>query len=328
MVVVFATEKRGAITLTSLFAAGTPLVISAVQHYRNRTWKAISETFREMSIFFARLFHIWRKACAESVVCLVLGFWDAAKSPRLLIRSSLLCILSALAWAFFYYHFSEALGYFFLFLSFIGTFGLLLGGFQGLIPMAAHTGSSVVAAPAMGINFIISAAQALILVAAVVAVLYVLFYLFLVVTTVRIAVPHILLPIATERVSHGLALANIPTTSQEDGVRRKPWNRVLFLAALMCIPVVAIVLILAGICYLNVRLIYANIARGSSNRTLLISNLRHRWRPLLLIGIALLLLVAVPILNLLAPALMCTSVLHLAYRDNIARLADPASGSK
>lgn len=119
-----------------------------------------------------------------------------------------------------------------MFLSVIGAFGLLLGGFQGIFPVATSTGGSVTA-----------------------------------------------------------------------------------------VPTVAGVLILVGICYLNVRLIYANVARSSGNAALLRSALRYRWRPLLLIGIALLMLIAVPVLNLLVPALMCTSVLHLAYRDNIGRLA-------
>lgn len=274
--------------------------------------------------FFKKLSHLWWKAGIESAACLAIGFKDVTTTPQLLIRSSLLCVLPVIAWALFYYHFSEILGYLFLALSFVGAFGLLLAGFQGILPLASGSGNAAYVSGMGGIQSLISGVQALLLVAAIVATLYVLIYLFLVATTVRIAAPHVLLPVATKRVSRGLTLANIPTTGQEDGVRGKPWKKVLFFAALMCIPTVAAILILAGICYLNVRLIYANVARSSSNRALLVSNLRCRWRPLLLIGIALLLLIAVPILNLLVPALMCTSVLHLAYRDNIARLADPA----
>lgn len=260
----------------------------------------------------------WGNAAAEAVICLAQGLRDAA-SLRLLAVSALLCILPMLAWGWVYYHYSELIAAALMVLGLVGTYGLLLGGFQGLLVLPSG-GNSVSASTLGGVGSLLSGAQALLLMAALMAALYVLVYLFLVMSTARAATPRLLLPAATRRVRDRLGPPPLspPPASQRPA---RPWKTALLLLALCCIPAVASILLLAGLCYLNVRLIYASLTRDAAQRAALSASLHWRWRPLLLIGIILLLLVAVPVLNLLVPALMCTAVAQLAFRDNLSRLS-------
>jgi uncharacterized protein involved in cysteine biosynthesis len=88
----------------------------------------------------------------------------------------------------------------------------------------------------------------------------------------------------------------------------------------------AAVVLALGACYLNVRLIYGTIARRSGQRRAMLEALDDRWRPLLLIGIAVLVLLLIPVLNLAVPSLMCTAVLHLAHRSRLPPAAIGATG--
>lgn len=266
---------------------------------------------------------VWQRATTESLVCIGAGFWDAA-SPGLLFRSALLCIVPAVMWALVYYHYSEVMKAAFIGLSLIGAFGLVLAGFQGFISLSGAAGGNSASVTSInGIQSLLSCVQALLLVAAILAALYVLIYLFLVFTTVRLATPLIVLPSAKSRVSRRLRPATLSAPDNMGSACNTSWRKTLTTVLLLCIPALAGLMIVAGFCYLNVRLIYATVARDTENPGQLFSSLRWRWRPLLIIGVFLMLLLAIPLLNLLVPALMCTAVLNLAYRDNIGRLSLP-----
>lgn len=260
----------------------------------------------------------WGNAAIEATICIGQGLRDAA-SVRLLALSAMLCVVPMLAWGWVYYQYNELIGATLLVLGMVGAYGLLLGGFQGFIVLPSG-GNSASASALGGVGSLLSGAQALILVAAILAALYVLVYLFLVICTARAATPSLLLPSATRRVLGRLgpmpAAQVIPMAGASS-----PWRTTLLLLALCCIPAVAGFLLVAGLCYLNVRLIYGGIARSTGPGTDLAASLQWRWRPLLLIGAFLLLLVAVPVLNLTVPVLMCTAVARLAFRNNLPRLS-------
>ncbi|MFL6656734.1 MAG: hypothetical protein ACJ8GW_01580 [Massilia sp.] len=260
-----------------------------------------------------RFVQLWAQAFAEAGKCLALGVKDAA-SFKLGLRSSALCILVTLVWIWAYYHYAAAIGTFLLAVALVGTMGLLLCGFQGLLAMPAAGGGSVVAMGNMA-GGMLQIGQAVLVMAAIAAALYVLVFLLAVASTVRLAVPHLLLPTAIER-----ARKIYPAPASADDGQLAPtmsWRKRFLILALLCVPVLAAAMLILLACYLNVRLIYGSVAKRSGQRAAQLLALQWRWRPLLLIGVACLLLLVIPVFNLLVPALMCTAVIRLAFRNNL-----------
>jgi hypothetical protein len=260
-----------------------------------------------------RFFQLWAQAFAEAGKCLALGYKDAA-SFKLGLRSGALCIFTTLAWIWVYYHYASAIGTALLAFALVGTFGLLLSGFQGLLAMPVASGGSVVAMGNVA-GGLLQFGQALLVMAAVAAVLYVLAFLLAVASSVRLAVPHLLLPTAIERLRK-----KYPAVAASDDGPVAPtmsWRQRFLVLALLCVPVMAAAMLILLACYVNVRLVYGSVAKRSGQRAAQLQALQWRWRPLLLIGIGCLVLLAIPVLNLLVPALMCTAVIRLAFRDNL-----------
>lgn len=266
------------------------------------------------------LLRVWREALHDSTACLWRGFVDVLSSPRLMIRSSLLCVLSAIVWAIAFYHYKEILGYALLFLSFICAFGLLLGGFQGFLAFSFSGGNNVSASVTGGLGSLVSGVQALLLVAAVVLALYVVVYLFLVSVTIRVALPAILLTPAKDVVSRRQQKYLPAGTRQSTASSRPTWKKSLTIALLLLLPAVAGITIVLMLCYFNVRLLYATVESRFARYDSTAISSGANWRPLLLIGIMQILLLCIPLINLVIPALMCTSVLRLHGLDSGERL--------
>ena len=116
------------------------------------------------------------------------------------------------------------------------------------------------------------------------------------------------------------------------GIREQPRNKteqsslnkhekVLVLLLCLCVPLLAGVVLVLTACYLNVRLIYVAMAKRTSLSVSALTAIRWRWRTLFLVGSFLTILLVVPVVNLLVPAMLYTSTLHLLCRQNVLRLA-------
>ncbi len=267
----------------------------------------------------------WLRALAEALKCLALGLREAL-SPRILFRSAVLCIAAFVLWVWIYIHFSAEITLVLGKAALLSMLGLFLGGFLGLIPasLAPQGGASITQMGNIPIGFayeLLRIGQILVLVAAVIAAIYVLMFLVGVATTIRVTLPRLLMRRAAEKVLKKYPERELVQAESLAG-KSKPWWRIaLILLLCLCIPFVAGVVLFLGICYANAWLLYHCAARRMPSPALEMRRLQWRWRPLLWLGVLLLLLAVVPVINLLVPALMCTSILHLICRDNAAPLA-------
>jgi uncharacterized protein involved in cysteine biosynthesis len=80
------------------------------------------------------------------------------------------------------------------------------------------------------------------------------------------------------------------------------------------IPILSGWVLLLLAVYLNVRLVYGSAVRRVYGKTSRPLPLHDHVPPLLMLGMLTVIAVLVPVLNLLLPAVMCTSVLHLVRR--------------
>jgi hypothetical protein len=274
-----------------------------------------------MLIALRRQASLWSAALWEATKCLSLGGRDAL-APKVLFRSSLLCIAAVSFWAWAYVHFASEIWAVMQVLAMVGTFGLVLGGFQGLGPLAGGgSGGGSVAAMGNIASGLLHVAQILIIVAAFVAALYVLVYLFVVTSSVRLAMRPLLSGPAVAQVLKGYSpqqMLMLPSTS---AASRSVGKQVLVLLLCLCVPLLAGVVLVLTACYLNVRLIYVAMAKRTSLSVSALTAIRWRWRTLFLVGFFLTILLVVPVVNLLVPAMLYTSTLHLLCRQNVLRLA-------
>jgi len=272
---------------------------------------------QSMLIRFKQWLALWLSAAREASACLALGTRDAL-SPSIFVRSAALCISASLLWVWVYVRFFQEI------MEFIGQFalvsflGLFISGFQGLAPQflgSGPTGGSFVNPLDAGLG-LLRVGQILLIVAAAAVLLYVLVYLFAVATTVRLAAPRLLMPKAQRVVCRRYPTATESPSLRLAAAKRSRIRSVILVVVALCIPVLCACLILLGMCYLNVRLLYANAASKTASPELEASRLTKKWRPLLLLGTALIFLIAIPVFNLLVPGMMCTCVLHLLYRNS------------
>jgi hypothetical protein len=260
---------------------------------------------------------LWLQAFTEAAKCLTLGTRDAL-SLGLLIRSAAISILAFVAWTWIYYYYSSEITAFLEVLSYFSAYGLVLSGFQGLTPLPAQGGSVA----SMG-NIAFGAlqyGQALIVVSVILFSMYILVYLIAVASSVRLLIPRFIMPTAFKRVHNHYQRTTLPKFNSADTQKRRFWLTTVLAVICLSIPILAGISFLIAVCYLNVRLIYSSVSKKLHQSASTKQSLRLRWRPLLLIGIVSILLLAIPAFNLLVPAVMCTSTIHLACRDNISLL--------
>lgn len=262
-------------------------------------------------------FNLWLAALHEASKCLALGARDTL-SPSLLVRSAGFSIVASLLWIYVYVKFFSEISLTMAYFALISVMGMLASVFQGLAP---HTGGSIVAMgniPA-GIVHAMPAlfqiVQIFMLFAAIAVALYILLYLFAVTTTFSLVLPRFLMEKSKRHVIRHYPSHSGDTAAAPANALKKYLRISLILLLCLCIPLLAGLVLFLMLCYMNMRLMYSKAAHSMPSPAAEIQKLSHLWRPLLLLGIALMFLTAIPVFNLLVPGMMCTCVFHLIHRD-------------
>ncbi len=259
----------------------------------------------------------WSLGAREALSCLMLGVRDT-RHAGLWWRSALWCTVVVAVWLALYLHF----GRFFLELSAIlamlSVTGLMgLGVMQGVAPIA--TGPATVSQMSNVAGSLGSLGQALLSIAQIALVLlalatffYLLVFIVASIGTARLPLRWLFLARAKEVVARRYALWQAPAGLE----RTRPrwlWRMLLVLSLL--IPIWALCVLVVWLLACNVWLIYGAAAEGVLDKEQQRA-LRHQQRPaIVFLGLLLCLLMLVPVLNLLLPAVLCTSVCHLQRRS-------------
>ncbi|WP_028453499.1 hypothetical protein [Chitinilyticum aquatile] len=249
----------------------------------------------------------WVLASREAGVCLGLGARDAIR-PRLLLPSILLIFIATAIMIWIYYSAPVEIA------GLSGIMGLcaVLGG--GVTWAGGNMGSSI-----NGFAFL-QLAWLLILIGAASAIFYVLLFAFGTLCLVLLALPVTMLPRALRQVllRYPAPFASLPDCMAFNGKHLAKQLGWILLILLFCflLPVASWFVLLTIMAMLNLLLLYGAVIRALPETRAALLAVRWRWRPMLLIGLLLLVLALIPVLNLLAPALMCTTMAHLACRDN------------
>lgn len=260
----------------------------------------------------------WSSGGREACACMVLGLRDT-RHAGLWWRSSLWCTVVVSLWLALYIHF----GRFFLELSAIlamlSVSGLMgLGVMQGVAPIA--TGPATVSQMSNVVGSLGSAGQALLSIAQIALVLlalasffYVLVFVVASIGTARLPLRWLFLARAKEVVARRYALWQVPADLAISNTRPRWLWRILLVLSLL-IPVWAMCVLVVWLLACNVWLMYGAAADGVLDQEQQRA-LRRQQRPaIVVLGLLLCLLMLVPVLNLLLPAVLCTSVCHLQRR--------------
>lgn len=258
-------------------------------------------------LFQRPLLRRWALASREAGVCLGLGARDAIR-PRLLLPSILLIFVATAIMIWVYYSAPVEIA------GVSGIMGLcaVLGG--GVTWAGGGMGSSI-----NGLAFI-QLAWLLILIGAASVIFYVLLFAFGTLCLVLLALPVTMLPRAVQQAlrHYPEPFAGLPDNMAFSGTQLAKQIGWILLILLVCflLPLASWFVLLTIMAMLNLLLLYAAASRALPETRLTLLAVRWRWRPMLLIGLLLLVLALIPFLNLLAPALMCSTMMHLACRDN------------
>ncbi|MGY4530912.1 uncharacterized protein involved in cysteine biosynthesis [Pseudomonas sp. TE3786] len=254
-------------------------------------------------------------AFGEAFTCLGLAFRDSLR-PGILLRSAGLCILMFALWTWLFFKYYEQIGIACGALSFFVIYG---GAVLGLLPSLSGGGGgsgSVVAMGGMGAGL----AMLVIYVAALALVMFAVLYIAAIVASIRLALSWVMMGAMRER-----CIRHYPELQRRADRDRQlllgaryvigPWLGVT-LGTLLCllIPLLNGVLLLLLFAYLNVRFLtpaaFASLATSSEQ----LAALSGRRGAVMAFGLLVFLLAAVPVVNLLVPALLAGGACHLAYR--------------
>jgi hypothetical protein len=251
-----------------------------------------------MKSFFLR----WYAALVEALLCMLLGLRSSFRNG-LWWRSACLCTVVLVFWVWFYWHFARQIFITIGAISFIGTYGALVLGFV----QAGGGGGGVPAMGGIGAGVV----QFLLYAAAVAAVLYVFVFAFLVLTTIRLPSNRLFIDRSADAVARHYRDMPAP---EPRTAGRTTFKQVALLVGSLFIPILSGWVLLLLAVYLNVRLVYGSAVRRVYGKTSRPLPLHDHVPPLLMLGMLTVIAVLVPVLNLLLPAVMCTSVLHLVRR--------------
>lgn len=260
----------------------------------------------------------WSLGGREAFSCLVLGLRDT-RHAGLWWRSALWCMIVVSLWLALYLHF----GRFFLELSamlaMLSVSGLMgLGVMQGVAPIA--TGPATVSQMSNVVGSLGSVGQALLSIAQIALVLlalatffYVLVFVVASIGTARLPLRWLFLARAKEVVARRYVLWQAPADLASSATRPRWLWRILLVLSLL-IPIWAMCVLIVWLLACNVWFIYGAAAEGVLDKEQQRA-LRRQQRPaIVFLGLLLCLLMLIPVLNLLLPAVLCTSVCHLQRR--------------
>jgi len=236
----------------------------------------------------------WR----EALTCIGLGLRDA-RHAGLWWRSALWCMAVVVLWLGLYSYF----GRFFVELSAM----LALVSVTGLLGLGVMDGVGTLAKALLSIGQIALALLAL------AALFYVIVFIVGAIGTARLPLRWLLLERARTVAARRYARWQPPAGLELSTARPAWWRRLLLLLSLL-IPVWAMCVLISYLLAWNVQMIYGAAAEGVLSVEQQMA-LRREQRPAIFaLGLLLCLLMLIPVLNLLLPALLCTSVCHLQRR--------------
>lgn len=260
----------------------------------------------------------WSQSLREASTCMGLGLRDT-RHAGLWWRSALWCMIVVSLWLALYLHF----GRFFLELSamlaMLSVSGLMgLGVMQGVAPIA--TGPATVSQMSNVVGSLGSVGQALLSIAQIALVLlalatffYVLVFVVASIGTARLPLRWLFLARAKEVVARRYVLWQAPADLASSATRPRWLWRILLVLSLL-IPIWAMCVLVVWLLACNVWFIYGAAAEGVLDKEQQRA-LRRQQRPaIVFLGLLLCLLMLIPVLNLLLPAVLCTSVCHLQRR--------------
>lgn len=269
--------------------------------------------------------HACLAATREAGVCLLLAL-RGSLYPPLLFGSAGLCVLLSSLWAWLFYSHFELIAYL---SGLLATFIVLGAGILGLLPGLAGNGPATISGMA-GIGP--AMALAALYIAALTVAIVVALYAGIVLLSIRLLLPWLLLPRARQRaLGHYPALQSRTPCSghplRTGQYYLAPWLG-LGVGTLLCllIPLLNGLLLLVLLGYLNLRFLMPYSLHGLASAAEQLQVARLQRGALIVYGLLMLILVLVPLLNLLLPALLASGISHIGYRG-LQRLEQPATGA-
>lgn len=263
-------------------------------------------------------FQLRYRALREALACIGLGLRDV-RHAGLWWRSALCAMAAVGMWLWLYYHF----GAFFLQLSGIIT----LASVTGLLGLGVlDFGPGMTSGPAslsnMGslhglgglVQSLMSIAQVALVALALASVVYVLVFVAGVLGTLQLPARWLFM-----RRAHSVAARHYPLWRAGLPAPRAPptvWGwlrRGLGLLALL-VPIWSMFVLLRLIIVCNMRLMYGPAAEGVLAKEQQRALATAQKPAIYMLGLLLFMMMLVPVLNLLVPALLCTSLCHLQRR--------------
>lgn len=256
----------------------------------------------------------WR----EALTCVGLGLRDA-RHAGLWWRSALWCMAVVALWLGLYGYFGRFFVELSAVLALVSVTGLLgLGVMDGVGPLA--NGPATLSQMGNIAGSLGSAAQALLSIGqialallALATLFYVMVFIVGAIGTARLPLRWLLLERARTVAARRYAGWQAPTGLELSAARPAWWRRLLLPLSLL-IPVWAMCVLISYLLAWNVQAIYG----AAAEEVLSVEQqaaLRRAQRPAIFaLGLLLCLLMLIPVVNLLLPALLCGSVCHLQRR--------------
>ena len=260
----------------------------------------------------------WSQAFREASACIGLGLRDT-RHEGMWWRSGLLCMVVMLLWLGLYIYF----GKFFLELSgmlaLVSVTGLLgVGVLDGVGTLASGPATisqmgNITGGLGSLVKSLLSIGQIALALLALATFFYVLVFIVGAISTARLPLRSLLLGRARKVVARRYPSWQ-PPSDLSAPVSRPSWGKRLLLLLSLLIPVWAMCVLIAWLLAWNVRLVYGAAADGVLDQEQRQASSHLQGPAIFALGLMLCVLMLVPVLNLLLPALLCTSVCHLQRR--------------
>ena len=260
----------------------------------------------------------WLLAWREAFTCIGLGLRDA-RHAGLWWRSALWCMAVVALWLGLYGCFGRFFVELSAMLALVSVTGLLgLGVMDGVGTLANGPATlsqmgNIAGGLGSAAKALLSIGQIALALLALAAFFYVMVFIVGAIGTARLPLRWLLLERAKAVAARRYVAWQAPA-GLDASAARPVWRRRLLLLLSLLIPVWAMCVLISYLLVWNVQMIYGAAAAevlSAEQETAL----RREQRPVIFaLGLLLCLLMLVPVLNLLLPALLCTSVCHLQRR--------------
>lgn len=260
----------------------------------------------------------WLQAWREAFTCVGLGLRDT-RHAGLWWRSALWCMAVVTLWLGLYSYFGRFFVELSAMLALVSVAGLLgLGVMDGVGTLASGPATvsqmgNIAGGLGSAAKAMLSIGQIAMALLALAAFFYVMVFIVGAIGTARLPLRWLLLERAKAVAARRYAAWQAPA-GLELSATHPAWRRHLLLLLSLLIPVWAMCVLVSYLLAWNVQMVYGAAAEEVFDAEQQAA-LRREQRPAIFaLGLLLCLLMLIPVLNLLLPALLCTSVCHLQRR--------------